>query len=181
MRTAAGAVKGFKAIAAQGLHGRRIKGCDVEEQDFVGAKVALFVGDRLLITLRDDFEGLPYPGLWDFPGGGREGEETPEQTLMREVREEVGLDVPASALIWKRQYPAQYLDGKAKVWFFVAQVPGEMAAQVVFGDEGQGWAFVSLAGFLKMRDVVPSYAGRVQDWLDETGASGGDIFIQKKH
>jgi len=75
---------------------------------------------------------------------------------------------------------SQYLDGKAKVWFFVAQVPAEMAVQVVFGDEGQGWAFVSLEGFLKMRDVVPSYADRVQDWIDGTGASGGHIFIQKK-
>lgn len=175
MWTAAGAVEGFQAIAAEGLHGGRIKGRGMEEQDFVGAKVALFVGDRLLITLRDDFEGLPYPGLWDFPGGGREGDETPEQTLLREVKEEVGLTVPEAALMWKRQYPAQYLDGKAKVWFFVAQVPTEMASQVVFGDEGQGWAFVSLQGFLGLDQVVPSYAARVQDWLDATGAFGGKI------
>jgi len=147
------------------------------EQDFVGAKVALFVGERLLITLRDDFEGLPYRGLWDFPGGGREAGETPEQTVLREVREEVGLEVPETALIWKRFYPAMFLrdtdqDG-AQVCFFVAKVPAAMASRVVFGDEGQGWAFVSLKGFLGMSHVVPSYAARLQDWIDETGATHG--------
>lgn len=149
------------------------------EHDFAGAKVALFVGDRLLITLRDDFEGLPYRGLWDFPGGGREPGETPEQTVLREVHEEVGLIVPEAALIWKRFYPANYLRGTAKagaqVCFFVARVPEEMGRDVVFGDEGQGWAFVSLKGFMGMPHVVPSYAARLQDWLDETGASGGHI------
>lgn len=142
------------------------------ERDFVGAKVALFVGSRLLITLRDDFEGLPYPGLWDFPGGGREAGETPEQTVLREVEEEVGLRLPESSLIWKRFYPANYLRGTdqegARVCFFVAKVHADMAGQVVFGDEGQGWAFVSLKGFMGLPHVVPSYANRLQDWLDET-------------
>jgi 8-oxo-dGTP pyrophosphatase MutT (NUDIX family) len=31
-----------------------------------------------------------YPGCWGFPGGGREGDETPEQTALRECREEIG-------------------------------------------------------------------------------------------
>jgi len=147
----------------------------MEEQNFVGAKVALFVGDRLLITLRDDDPEIPYPGLWDFPGGGREAGETPEQTVLREVREEVGLVLPPAALIWKRFYPAQYLGGTAQVCFFVGRVPADMGRDVVFGDEGQGWAFVSLKGFLGLRDVVPSYAGRLRDWLESEDASGGHI------
>ncbi|SEW40607.1 8-oxo-dGTP diphosphatase [Cognatiyoonia koreensis] len=143
------------------------------EQDFVGAKVALFVGDRLLITLRDDKPDIPYPGLWDFPGGGREPGETPEQTVLREVREEVGLVVPQNALIWKRRYAAEYLrdtdEADAQVWFFVGQIAPDMARQVVFGHEGQGWAFVTLQGFLGMPHVVPSYAQRLRDWIAATG------------
>lgn len=30
------------------------------------------------------------PGCWDFPGGGQEGDETAEQTAIRETREEIG-------------------------------------------------------------------------------------------
>lgn len=148
------------------------------EHDFAGAKVALFVGQRLLITLRDDLPDLPYPGLWDFAGGGREPGETAEQTVLREVQEEVGLIVPRSALLWKRRYPANYLRGTAQdgaqVWFFVGHVPETLGADVVLGNEGQGWAFVSLKGFMGLPHVVPHYAARVQDWLDETG--GAPIF-----
>ncbi|WP_319467301.1 A/G-specific adenine glycosylase [uncultured Pseudodesulfovibrio sp.] len=46
---------------------------------------------RLLIQKRRDDD--VWPGLWEFPGGCVEKEETPEQALVREYREEVELDV----------------------------------------------------------------------------------------
>ena len=35
--------------------------------DFVGAKVALLCGARILVYLRDDHVGLPWAGRWDLP------------------------------------------------------------------------------------------------------------------
>lgn len=40
---------------------------------FGGAKIALYLGDRLIVILRDDHEWLPFAVCWDLPGGGREG------------------------------------------------------------------------------------------------------------
>ena len=59
--------------------------------------VALVDADgRVLLAERP--AGKPMAGLWEFPGGKvREGE-TPEAALIRELKEELGIDVAASCL-----------------------------------------------------------------------------------
>src|SRR5439155_1588409 len=47
--------------------------------------------DRLLIYLRDDKPEIPFPNHWDFFGGHLEEGETPEQAMIREVKEELGI------------------------------------------------------------------------------------------
>jgi 8-oxo-dGTP diphosphatase len=60
------------------------------------AQILLFDRDgRLLIYLRDDKPGIPFPNCWDFFGGHVEAGETPEQALARELQEELNIEVPA--------------------------------------------------------------------------------------
>ena len=51
---------------------------------------------RVLITQRP--EGKPLAGLWEFPGGKVEAGETPEETLIRELHEELGIETKAACL-----------------------------------------------------------------------------------
>ena len=54
------------------------------------AACALVDADRrVLIAQRP--EGKPMAGLWEFPGGKVEAGETPEETLIRELKEELGI------------------------------------------------------------------------------------------
>lgn len=61
------------------------------------AAVALVDGDgRVLVAQRP--EGKAMAGLWEFPGGKVEPGETPEAALIRELREELGIDTKAACL-----------------------------------------------------------------------------------
>jgi hypothetical protein len=40
------------------------------ENDFHGVKIALLVGDKILMHLRDNKPGLFNANMWDFVGGG---------------------------------------------------------------------------------------------------------------
>ena len=61
------------------------------------AAVALIDADgRVLIAQRP--EGKPMAGLWEFPGGKIGAGETPERALVRELKEELGIDTRESCL-----------------------------------------------------------------------------------
>jgi 8-oxo-dGTP diphosphatase len=58
---------------------------------------ALVDGDgRLLMAQRP--HGKNFAGLWEFPGGKIESGESPEQSLIRELEEELGIFTHASCL-----------------------------------------------------------------------------------
>ncbi len=51
---------------------------------------------RVLIAQRP--EGKQLAGLWEFPGGKVEPGETPEECLIRELREEIGVETKVACL-----------------------------------------------------------------------------------
>lgn len=51
---------------------------------------------RILLTQRKP--DAPYPLLWEFPGGKLEPEEHPEACIVREVREELAMEVAVEGI-----------------------------------------------------------------------------------
>lgn len=62
----------------------------------VAAAVVIESG-RVLLTQRA--EGQHLAGLWEFPGGKLEHGESPEQALVRECREECGIEIEVAEIL----------------------------------------------------------------------------------
>ncbi|MER5780213.1 NUDIX domain-containing protein [Streptomyces mobaraensis] len=65
----------------------------MREPNGTAALIVNSAGEYLL-HLRDNIEGICDPGTWSLLGGGREGEETAEAAIARELKEEAGLVLP---------------------------------------------------------------------------------------
>ncbi len=62
----------------------------------VAAAALIDADGRVLVQQRP--AGKPMEGLWEFPGGKVEAAESPEAALVRELREELGIDVEAACV-----------------------------------------------------------------------------------
>ncbi|SLN44086.1 NUDIX domain-containing protein [Roseisalinus antarcticus] len=140
-------------------------------ENFIGSKVALFLGARLLVCLRDDFAHIPFPGEWDFPGGAREAGESPWQTLVREVDEEFGLEMDRAEVLWQSVGPSA-LDPDRLIWFYVARMDEAAVGDVLFGDEGQAWALMAPDAVLALDKLVAHHRPRLECYRALSGGWG---------
>ena len=130
-------------------------------EPFIGAKLAILVGTRLVAILRDDIASIPFPDHWDLPGGGREGQETPEETVLRETREEIGVAFAPAELVWSEGFSS----GASKDWMFVTEQPHFDPDRIRFGDEGQYWRMAPIDWFLNEARAVPNQQERLRKYF----------------
>jgi mutator protein MutT len=78
----------------------------------------IFQHGKLLITQRHADAHLG--GLWEFPGGKREPDETFEQCLVRELREELGIEIEVGGLF--EEISHAYAEKTVCLKFFVCKL-----------------------------------------------------------
>lgn len=135
---------------------------EMDNREFDGAKLALFIGADILVIRRDARPDIPWSGYLDLPGGGREGMETAEACVLRETQEEVGLRLGSNELVWRRYYPMD----PTPAWFFAAHLPTGAERDIIFGGEGQGWMLMPPQDFIDHGEAVPHFRMRVRDYLE---------------
>src|SRR5260221_13852556 len=83
----------------------------------------IFCDGKLLITQRHAKSHLG--GRWEFPGGKREAGESFEQCLVREIREELGVEIAVGRVFEEvaHDYPEKTVHLKFFLWTLVAGEP----------------------------------------------------------
>ena len=131
--------------------------------EFHGTKIALVCGSELLVYRRDQRSDIPFPGKWDLPGGGREGTETPEQCVLRELHEEFSIRLANDRLHYRRDYLVP--NRRAKSCFFGASVYPSETSSIEFGKEGQYWRLLDIEEYLCHKDGIPTLQAHLRDYM----------------
>jgi len=121
---------------------------------------------EVLLLLRDNKPGIPYPNTWDLPGGHVEGSETPSECICREMGEELpGLDLSNFRMYEIVEFPQQinYL-----FWTRI-DVSEEVLNRILC--EGQRAAWMSRAQVRKTKvafgfgTIVERFFGRLEQGI----------------
>jgi mutator protein MutT len=109
----------------------------------------------VLITRRKADATLP--GLWEFPGGKLEPHESPRQAVVREMREEVALEVTVLATLEPLRH--RYADFEVVLHPFVCKVAGGEARPLA--SQELRWATLEEIEALPMPDANATLLPRV--------------------
>ncbi len=86
------------------------------DRPFLAVSAAIIRGDRVLVVRR---ARAPAHGVFTLPGGVVEAGETLAEAVMREVREETGLEVEPLSIAGHREMIARDTDGRAERHFVI--------------------------------------------------------------
>lgn len=114
----------------------------------------LLRGDRVLLGKRSADRTF-YPGAWDVPGGHCGEEETPEQTLVRELEEELGIVPVEYRLLAVLQEPNPVVHGEGSHRIYLV-TKWNGAPRNLREDEHSELAWVRLDEVDRLEPAVPS-------------------------
>jgi ADP-ribose pyrophosphatase YjhB (NUDIX family) len=122
----------------------------------VGAVVHDAAGRLLLVQRGHD----PHAGRWTLPGGRVEPGETREQAVVREIREEAGLDVRVGAVVGRVAIPAGAVTYDVVDF---ACTPVDPSAEPVAGDDAADVRFVDAVA-LRDLSCTPRLVDTLREW-----------------
>lgn len=138
------------------------------DAEFHGVKGLIRVADKI-IAVRRDTKTMKYQLQLDLPGGGREGHESPFETLRREIREILGIIIAPEDIIFSIRY--EHNAGHSHDTFFMVtkELPID-AHKIVFGEKGITHTLMTMHEFIERDDVVEKQKERIVHYLDSAVA-----------
>ena len=130
------------------------------------AVVGLIVCDdgRYLMQLRSQKPGIFYPGHWGLFGGAVDAGETADAALARELREELGIDLPAAQYFTEFSFDFSFCGhGRVSRRYYKIEIAAAAVGEMVLGEGSDLQTFAAREILIGHR-VVPYDAFAI--WLD---------------
>src|SRR3989338_5027867 len=123
---------------------------------------AIIIKDNKILLLKRNQE--PFKGMWDLPGGFMQEKETPKEALIREMKEELALDIVNITFI--KILPGTYYwkDQEVPVsgHFYLTELNGD----ITLDEENSEYQFVSLKD-INLSDIAFDSNQKMVGWLKE--------------
>lgn len=118
------------------------------------AVAVLIISPEGIPLIRDPKK--PAPRYWKLPGGRSQGAETPEECAVREIDEELGLEIEIDDLHMLEQQDR----GSHTLTFFKIELASLHGIKKI-GDEDEEIRIFSKADIFKLPDLFPNHMGIV--------------------
>ena len=104
-----------------------------------------------------------FGGMWEFPGGKQEANESPEQALIRELKEELSIEVE----VLRSFPPYDYKDEKIKISFYPIQC--KIVGSMIMNNEHEEVKFISIDEINNFDFAPPDYetVDLVKEYFEE--------------
>lgn len=131
--------------------------------EFTGIKVLLYISDTLAVFEQRDGNGR-FPFQIDLIGGGRASNETPVETLIREVFEETNLTIEATNVYYAKACPSLH-DPLVTAFFFVVKLDTSSMSHLKHSDEGLGLVLLNPSTYINLENGIGGQQTKVKDYL----------------
>jgi mutator protein MutT len=119
----------------------------------------LIAKDKKFLLLKRTDNGHKFSGYWGLPGGSVEKDETPLDAVIREVKEEIGLDIPNVKLLNTYKYPHGVIN------VYVYNSTDFDPTKIVLNDEHTEWKMCSYSDIYHMKNMIPTTIAYTAEFL----------------
>ena len=142
----------------------------------VGTRAVIFNSDSKILVAHCL---NPEDNFYFLPGGGVWFQEKIEDCLVREVKEETGLDVKAERLLWVRDFIDGFPDLHGIEIFFLATIMGgKLRTEPIHDVEWLRFSFMGIEELELIRFYPESFITKLKKLRDNRGWSEKNLYVR---
>jgi 8-oxo-dGTP diphosphatase len=114
-------------------------------------KAIICINNKYLLQLRDKHKNIYYPNFWGLFGGTIEKKETPVKAIIREIKEEINLDIKVDRMILNSKFKFHDSKNIFETFFYQCQSFNKNKISL---KEGQDFGFFLYKDVIKLK-IIP--------------------------